>query len=469
MPSGDSIPALVARAREAFATREFASQAEVDFICARVAWAGCRENFAKRIAEQTFAATGIGDVRSKFLKMRKKLKAVYADTVDAKTCDLVETDAANGLLKYAKPVGVIGALIPVTNPEMTPFINALWALKTRNAIILAPHPASQSVNDMAVTEIRRVLRKYEWPEDLVIGVSGSSISKSNELMCSCDLVLATGGAAMVKAAYSSGKPALGVGTGNAVMVVDDTVDITDTATKVMQSKTFDQASGCSADNSCVIQSSAYTGFLRALEAVGGFVIADGSPEKERLQATMWTERNTLNRKIVARPAAVIAEMAQISVPTGIRFLVVEESGIGDDFPFSREKLSPVLTVYRWKSFDSAIEMVNSITGNCGAGHSCGIYSHDEERIRRLASQVRLARVTVRQAHALANSGSWSNGLRQTGTLGCGTWGNNAVSENVYFKHLLNLTQVAFPLDRTEPSDEEVFGATVIDEFESDVH
>lgn len=465
MKETSSIAQLVGRSRRAFAEREFATQEEVDYICSRVAWAGCREPFARLIAEHAFAATGLGDVGSKLVKMRKKLKAVYAQTIGARTCGLIDTDTARGLLVYAKPVGVIGALVPVTNPEMTPFIKALWALKTRNSIVLAPHPAAQSVNTMAVSEIRRVLRAYSWPEDLVIGIPEASVAVSNELMASCDLILATGGAAMVKAAYSSGKPAFGVGTGNAVIIVDETADVAETAREVMQSKTFDLASGCSADNSCLVQASIYDRFVRELTEVGGFIIRDGSPEKARLQQAMWTKRNVLNRGIVARPAVRIAELAGIHVPAETLFLIVEEHGVGDDYPFSREKLSPVLTLYRWESFDVAVDMVNEITANCGAGHSCGIHSFNEDRIRHLAAYARVARVTVRQAHALANAGSWGNGLMQTATLGCGTWGNNVVSENVYFKHLLNTTRVAFPTNGAEPSDEEVFGRTVISEFE----
>jgi sulfoacetaldehyde dehydrogenase len=455
---------LVARARTAFSSFEYASQEYVDFICARVAWAGCREEFAGPIAELAYEKTGLGDVHSKYLKMRNKLKAIYAETKDARTVDVVNKDPINGIIEYAKPVGVIGALVPVTNPEMTPFIKALWSLKTRNAIILAPHPRALEVNEMAVNEIRRVLELYGYPPDLVIGVQQTSIENSKELMTECDLVLATGGAGMVQAAYSSGKPAYGVGTGNAVVIVDETVDVKDSAKKIRQSKTFDQASGCSADNSCLVHTSIYDSLVSELMANGAYIVRSDSEEKNRLRATMWADKNVLNRNIVAQPATRIAALAGIEVPPETEFLVVEEDGIGDEHPFSREKLSPVLTLYRWDDFDAAVDMVNEITANCGSGHSCAIHTHDDSRAKEMGRKVRVARVTVNQAHALANSGSWSNGLVNTATLGCGTWGGNIVSENVYYKHLLNTTRVAYPLERSAPSDEEVFGENVINEF-----
>lgn len=460
----DYITGLVERGRRAFREYEYAGQEEVDHICARVAWAGCREPFARRIAHLTYEKTGLGDEHSKFLKMRNKLKAIYAETKGVKTVDVINHDREKGVIEFAKPVGVIGALIPVTNPEMTPFIKALWALKTRNAIVLAPHPRGLEINNVAVEEIRSVLKRHGYPEDLVIGIEETSIDNSKKLMEQCDLILATGGAAMVRAAYSSGKPAYGVGTGNAVVLVDETVDIADSAKKIAASKTFDLASGCSADNSCLVHESIYEDFLSALVNNGAYILREGSPVKERLQRVMWSEKNVLNRDIIARPAREIAKMAEIAVPGGTEFLVVEEEGIGDDYPFSREKLSPVLTAYKWNDFDHAVDMVNMITGNCGAGHSCAIHSRDDDRVRELGRRVRVARVTVNQAHALANSGSWHNGLVNTATLGCGTWGGNIVSENVYFKHLLNTTRVAYPIEREVPTDEEVFGKEVIDEF-----
>lgn len=454
------IAEIIDRAREAFTQYEFASQETVDFICARVAWACCEPNFARNIAEFTYAQTGLGTVEAKIGKMNK-VKAAYAQMKGVRTCGVVERDVEPGIVKYAKPVGIIGALIPVTNPELTPAMKSLWSLKTRNAIVLAPHPRALEVNNRIAGRIRSILKRFDYPVELVIPIEEPSKAVCQELMRQCDLVLATGGSEMVHAAYSSGTPTYGVGTGNAYTIVDETVDLRETAEKIRVSKTADNASGCSADNGTLISDEIYERMIEALETEGGYFIRNGSAEKQRLASALWTAPGVLRREIIAQTAFKIARLAGISVPPDTKFLMVEEEGIGSSYPFSGEKLSPVLTVYRWKDFDRAVDMINQITNYCGAGHSCGIHSHDEKRIARLAERARVARVTVRQAHALANAGSWTNGLTNTCTLGCGTWGGSIVSENVNYKHLLNITRLSYEVEGSEPPDEELFGPDVV--------
>jgi sulfoacetaldehyde dehydrogenase len=390
-----------------------------------------------------------------------KVKAAYAQMKGVRTCGVVESDIEPGIVKYAKPVGIIGALIPVTNPELTPAMKSLWSLKTRNAIILAPHPRALEINNRVAGRIRSVLEKYDYPVDLVLSIDKPSKEVSRELMRQCDLVLATGGSEMVHAAYSSGTPTYGVGTGNAYTIVDDTVDPYETAKKIRLSKTADNASGCSADNGTLVCDKIYERMIEALASEGGYLIQNGSAEKERLASAMWTAPGVLNREIIAQPASKIARKAGIPAPSNTDFLMVEEEGVGPNYPFSREKLSPVLTIYRWKEFEHAVDMINQITYHCGAGHSCGIHSYDETRIARLAEKARVARVTVRQAHALANAGAWTNGLTNTCTLGCGTWGGSIVSENVNYRHLLNITRLSYETEGREPSDEELFGSDVL--------
>ncbi|TVQ22825.1 MAG: aldehyde dehydrogenase family protein [Spirochaetaceae bacterium] len=460
MTEMDQVTRAVARARAAFDQYEFAGQEDVDRLCAHVAYACCEPGFAREIAELAFAETGLGRVESKVGKMGK-LKLTWAQMKGVPTCGVIERDVEPGIVKYAKPVGVIGALIPVTNPELTPALKSLWALKTRNAIVLAPHPRAAKVNARVAERIRAVLRALSFPEDLVVALEQPSKEASQELMGRCDLVLATGGAPMVHAAYSSGTPTYGVGTGNAYSIVDETCDLGETAQKIRLSKTADNASGCSSDNGVLAYDGVYDELVSALQAEGGYLIPAGHPEKAALQATMWSGPQTLNPSVIAQTAHKIAGMAGIAAPEETQFLMVEEDGIGPEYPFSREKLSPVLTLYRWSRFEQAIEMVNEITRYCGAGHSCAIHSTDEGRIERLAERVRVARITVRQAHALSNSGAWTNGLKSTCTLGCGTWGGSIVSENVTFEHLLNVTRVSRAIDASEPSNEQLFGAEVI--------
>lgn len=455
------IEGLVARARKAQAQIEFASQEVVDDLCARIAWAGANEKFAQKIAEFAVKESGMGDVKSKFGKMRTKVRGAYRDTIGQKTVGVVEDDKQRGIMRIAKPVGVIGALIPVTNCEATQFCKTIHAIKTRNAIILAPHPRTKETNKMAVDAIREVLRRRNMPEDLVIAVEQVSVEASSELLRRCDLILATGGPGMVHAAYSSGKPCQGVGAGNAVSIVDETADLADAADKIMRSKTFDQATSCSTENSIAIHESVYERMIEELESVGGYLVS--AEEKSRLQKAMWPDGHTLNRDIVARPAAHIAEVAGISLPQGKTFLLVEETGIGHDYPFSSEKLSVVAALYKWQNFDEAVDIVNRITTFSGPGHSCSIHTTRDDRVRQLADTVRVSRVMIRQPQCLANSGAWTNGMPMTLSLGCGTWGGNTSSSNITWKELLNYTWVSYPIPSTEPTDEELFGAEIMAE------
>ncbi|MBE0600618.1 MAG: aldehyde dehydrogenase family protein, partial [Firmicutes bacterium] len=299
-----------------------------------------------------------------------------------------------------------------------------------------------------------VFRKYGAPEDLVLTVEHVSIDTSNEVMKQCDLVVATGGKPMVKAAYSSGKPAYGVGVGNAVIVVDETADIADAAHKIKLSKTFDYATSCSAENSLVVQESVYDDLLKALQGEGGYLL--NADEKAQLQEAMFPEGH-LNTKVVAQPASTIAQLAGLKINTDNSFFIVEETGVGKDHPFSGEKMSVVVAVFKYKEFGEAVAKVNEITGYMGAGHSCGIHSTSDDHILELSLNTKTSRVMVRQPQCYANSGDWVNGMPFTLTLGCGTWGGNISSENISLKHFYNTTWVAYPIPEVIPSDEELFG------------
>ena len=364
-----------------------------------------------------------------------------------------------GLIKIAKPVGVIGAMVPTTNNEATPVLKSMSAIKGRNAIILAPHPRSIKTNEMVVNKMRAVLKKLGYPEDLIIHVDQVTMENSQEIMKQCDLVLATGGAGLVKTAYSSGTPAYGVGAGNAVTIVDDTQDMKVVADKIRRSKTFRYGYKLfcrkllSWHRTPSTRSSA-----AALEAEGGFRVKEA--DKGKIEKALWPDGEHLNRDIVAQPAATIAKIAGIEVPEGTNFFFVEESGIGEGYPLSGEKLSVVMTLYKWSDFDKAVQMVNDITNYSGAGHSCGIHTEKKERILQLAEQVNVSRVMVNQPHCLANSGAWTNGMPTTLTLGCGSWGGNISSENITWKHLINTTWVSSPIANRQPTDEELFSESV---------
>lgn len=451
------ITGLMSRARAAQKEIEYLSQEKVDHMCELIAWATIQEPFARKLAELAVEETRMGDVESKYAKLMNKIRGGWFDIKGKKSTGIIEEDTALGLIKIAKPVGVIGAMIPCTNCEATQVLKAMSALKTRNAIIMAPHPRGIKTNQMVINEMRKALERGGYPADLIIPMDIVTMDNSQELMRQCDLILATGGAGLVKAAYSSGTPAYGVGAGNAVTIVDETQDLAEVADKIRRSKTFDQATSCSTENACLVKKEIYNDFIKAMEAEGGYLVT--MDEKPKLQATMWVDGH-LNADIVAQPAAKIAGMAGLDLPEGKTFMMVDETGIGADYPFSGEKLSVVATIYQWTDFDEAIEMVNDITNYSGAGHSCGIHTSNRDRILKLSEKVKVSRVIVNQPQCLANSGAWINAMPMTLTLGCGTWGGNISSENITWKHLMNTTWVTSPIPSRQPKDEDLFSARV---------
>lgn len=447
------IKGIIARARKAQEAIEYLDQNKIDDLCERIAWATVQDDFVKTLAELAVSESAMGDVPSKIAKMMNKVRGGWADMKNQKSVGIIEENPELGLIKIAKPVGVIGAMIPCTNCEATPVLKSMSAIKTRNAIVLAPHPRTRKTNENVVNKMRQVLKDNGYPEDLIIHMDVVSMDNSRELMNQCDLILATGGGGLVNTAYSSGTPAYGVGAGNAVTVIDETRDLMSVADKIKRSKTFDQATSCSAENACLVKNDIYDEFITAMENEGGYLLSGA--EKERLQNLMWVDGH-LNKDIVAQPAESIAKMAGISLPESKCFLMVGESGIGEGFPFSGEKLSVVVAIYRWDNFEEAIEMVNSISSFSGAGHSCGIHTDSRERILALAEKVKVSRVMVNQPQSLGNSGGWTNGMPMTLTLGCGTWGGNISSENITWRHLMNTTWVSSPIADRRPSDESLF-------------
>ncbi|MFJ5718064.1 aldehyde dehydrogenase family protein [Neobacillus sp. NPDC093127] len=454
MNTKEAVGDLVERARIAQKIVEGYSQRKLDELAAAIVYTLSRHEVAQEIAELAVAETDMGDAESKIKKLTKKMPAVFWQVKSVKTVGVIERDLEMGIRKIAKPVGIIAALVPSTNPEATPVFKGVLSLRARNAIIFAPHPRSKNTTKKVVDIMRDILEKNGAPKDLFICVETPSKEISQELMSQCDLTMATGSGDMVKAAYSSGKPAYGVGAGNAVVVVDETADLADAAEKIKLGKLGDLASGCSAENSLVIQESAYEEMIELLKMKGGHLV--NQEEKEKLKNTMWVDGH-LSREIVAKPASRIAEVAGFSIPNEAKFIMVEETGIGQGYPFSGEKMSVVVTIYKYNEFSEAIEKVNKITEYSGYGHSCGIHSNDDDHIMQLALNTKTTKVIVRQPHGMANSGAWFNGLANTFSLGCGTWGGNIVSENVTQKHYMNTTWVAEPINREEASEEEIFG------------
>lgn len=410
----DEIASLVSRSRAAQKQIENYSQEQVDRLIRGMVWSVCRPGVAEKIAEYAVDETKLGNYDGKYLKIFRKTRATLLDIIGDKSVGIIEEDYARGLVKISKPVGVIGALAPSTNPEATPVIKAISSIKGRNSIIVAPHPRAKVTNKLICENMRSALKALGAPEDLVLPVENPTLYKTHQLMAQCDRVLATGGTAMVLAAYSSGTPAIGVGVGNAVITVDDTADLDDAAEKIRISKTLDLAASCSADNSLVICSAVYDTLLSKLVKQGGYIV--NNEDKKKLQATIWKDGH-LNTSIVAQPLSTIAKMAGISGTDGCSFFIVPETGTGPEYPFSGEKLSVTLTVYKVKDITEAVEMTNKIQSYQGQGHSCGIYSKSKENIMLLANSTKTSRVMVNQPQAASNSGNLWNGMRQTFSLG----------------------------------------------------
>jgi sulfoacetaldehyde dehydrogenase len=458
----DYISELIARARKAQKTTESLTQNEVDELAAAIAWEFVsNEKLLQELAEFSYNECRMGDIQSKFVKTLSKCRGVYFDVKNQKTVGIVEEIPEKGLVRIAKPVGVIGSLVPGTQGEMHPIVQAINVVKARDAIIFSPHPKAKKTPAKVTLILRDIMKRYNVPEALFICIEDPSVEKTKELMKQCDLVMATGGHPMVLAAYSSGTPSFGVGAGNAIIVIDKTADLKDAATKIKMSKTFDLAAGCSCDNSLVIESSIYSEMLAELQNVGAYL---ASPEEKiKIRKAIWPNWPNdlvLNRDIVATPVENIAKIAGITIPPGTCMILVEEDQTGAVTPFAGEKMCLVTTIYKYDGFDDAVRIINFNHEYSGAGHSCGIFSKDHHAIEQLALRTYTTRVVVNQPQSYTNTGNWISGMPFTSSLGCGTWGGNIASENITLKHYLNSTWVIREIPNREPTNEELFAGFV---------
>jgi acyl-CoA reductase-like NAD-dependent aldehyde dehydrogenase len=443
---------LLERARAAMKAIESLDQRAVDRLCQAIAWAAANEVTASRLARMSVEESGMGIPEP---SRRGKVLGILRDALRQKSMGIIEEIPEKAIVKYAKPAGVITSLIPVTSPYITPIGIAIYAVKCKDAVIFSPHPASRKTTNEVVRLMREALRRQGIVEDVLQCVERPSIPLANELMSRADLTIATGGPAMVKSAYSSGKPAYGVGAGNATMVIDETADIGEAARNTRISKTNDNGSGCSADGNLLVDSRIYDGLLDALQQEGGYLVNER--EKDLLRHAYWDAEGHRTAETIARPAQVVAERAGFPLPDGKTFLIVPETHIGRQHLFSTEKLGTVLAIFKYQGFDDALDKVRQIFETGGKGHSCGIYSFDDEHIQALALVAPVSRIMVRQVQSRANAGTFTNGMPMTSSMGCGTWGGNITNENISLKHYMNVTWVSRPIPEDRPSDPELFG------------
>ena len=450
------------RARKALAIIETYDQARLDPLCQAVAWAVANNRTFTRLVDMGIAESRLGDAESRMGK-RMKIRGVLRDALRQKSVGIIEELPEKGIVKYGKPAGIVACIVPTTNPDLTPAGNAIYGIKARDVVIFSPHPRARKTSFETVRLMREALEREGSPADILQCLTKVNIPMSQALMARADLIVATGGQPMVRAAYSSGTPAYGVGAGNSTMIIDETADIAEAARNTRLSKTSDFGSGCSADGNLIIEASIFDALLAQLQKEGGHL---ASPEeKAALRRAMWDDENHRTPDTVAIAPQALAQAAGFSIPADRKFIIVHGDGIGKAHPYSGEKLTTLLAVYKYQGFDQALQMMREIYEVGGKGHSCGIYSFNPDHIHRLGLAAPVSRIMVRQPQSKANAGAFNNGMPMTSSLGCGTWGCNVVSENVHLKHYMNTTWVSVPIKEDRPSDEELFGAFYDPELE----
>ncbi|HDZ22877.1 hypothetical protein LCGC14_0018960 [marine sediment metagenome] len=451
----DDIREMYVRARKAFEEVEFWSQEKVDEMVAAVGWEWQKPETAVALARLAVDESGIGRYEDKVHKVQAKTRGTMRDLIGQKTCGLVREEPDKGLRIFAKPMGVIANVVPCTNPESTVCCIGLSTLKTRNAMIVSPHPRTPGSTSLAVDYGRKALAKVGAPVDLMQCIQEPSREMTRDLMAGCDFAIATGGAALVRVVYDAGKPCHTVGAGNVISIVDETADFKAVAAKIVKSKCANNSASCSSENAVAIEASVYDEMVDALRAEGGHLCSEA--EREKLRTYMWPDGKTLNRDIVAKPVAYIAEHAGIDIPDSTRFLMVVGTEAGPKDRFSGEKISLTLTLWQWTDFSEMVERMKEMQRFSGEGHSSSIHTQRDERKVELALKANVGRVNCNMPHAAANSGSWFNGQPTTDSLGCGSWAGNMTTDNLNWRHFLNYTWLSDPIPEHIPTDDELFG------------
>jgi len=452
------VDALVARARAAQERyAQGADQARFDQAALAAAWAIMQPERNKELSEQAVELTGLGNVNDKITKNHRKTLGLLRDIQHVQSVGIINQDDKTGITEIARPIGVVGAVVPSTNPAATPANNIINALKCGNAIILSPSPKGVEVCGRLLDFIYAEFDKIGLEHDLVQMVpSPSSKVKTQRLMEAVDLIIVTGSQDNVRRAYQSGTPAIGVGAGNATVIVDETADLAAAAQKIAASKTFDNATSCSSENVIIVVRSVLEDFMQALHIHGGRLLDDTN--SARLKASLF-ENGHLNRYMIAKDIQVFLDVAKLAVEDRetARFVVIHGSGVGPDAPESGEKLSLTLTLFVVDDFNAATDQAAQVLSFQGAGHSVGLHTSDNARAVSLGHSLPTCRVIVNQAHCFATGGSFDNGLPFSLSMGCGSWGGNSIDNNLHYRHFMNITRVVHPIPSREPALDDVFG------------
>jgi len=453
MDSKAYIDGYIERARKAQKEYETFSQEQIDEVVMTIAKV-VHDN-AEYLAKIAVEETGMGVVADKTAKNRGKARIIWNSLKGKKSKGIIERDEATGITKIAKPVGVVAAITPCTNPIVTPMSNAMFALKGGNAIIITPHHKAIRCSAKAVELINAGLDKLGAPQNLIQILDRQSRENTKNLIASADVVIATGGMGMVKAAYSSGKPALGVGAGNVQCIIDDDADIEAAAPKIIEGRIFDNGIICSGEQSVIMPESRYEEMMKVFEKNGAFVVT--KPEdKEAIRSAMFVD-GEMSRHVIGQSVQTIAKLAKLPMPEDTRVIIVEADGSGKADILAKEKMCPVLAAFKYKTFEEAVEIARANLEEEGKGHSVSIHSNNIEHIEYAGRELCVSRFVINQVCATSAGGSFFNGLAPTNTLGCGSWGNNSISENLDYKHLINISRIAYYMkDNHVPTDEELW-------------
>jgi succinate-semialdehyde dehydrogenase len=440
-----TVEELIARSKAAQEKFEFATQEQAD----AAARAMCKVVYDndKKLGTMAAEETKMGSVEDKIAKCHMKSSLIWHSIKDKKSVGIINRIEELRMLEIAKPMGVVASVIPSTNPIVTPMSNSAFALKTRNSIIFAPHPRAVQCTKLLVGLFRAELAKLGFPEDLVLALEDVTIEDSAKLMSLADVVVATGGMGMVRAAYSSGKPAYGVGQGNIQCIVDDDVDLADAAAKIVIGRSFDNGLICLGEQTVFVPEGKFDAFVKEVEKQGGYYVKD--PEVvEKIREGLFPNGGPISRKVVGLTAEGVAAEIGIDVPAGTRVILVKAKGAGRKDLLCREKMCPVLSIIPYGTFEEGVAMVVENLDYEGKGHSLGIHSNNKEHVEYAAIQCSVSRVIVNQPAGLTGGGSPTNGFTATTTLGCGSWGNNSFSGNLNYDHLMNITRVGYPYDES---------------------
>jgi succinate-semialdehyde dehydrogenase len=450
------IEQLITKARAAQAAFEKFSQEKVDAIVRDIA-KYVYDNAAP-LARMAVDETGIGHYEDKILKNKGKARVIWNNLKGKKSRGIIGEDPETNLVLVAKPMGVVGAVTPVTNPIVTPMCNGMFALKAGNAVIFAPHPKAQKCTEHLTREFMKVVKAHGGPDNLIQVVTDGSIEKTQQLMKAVDVVVATGGAAMVKSAYSSGKPSFGVGAGNVPVIIDRGVNIKDAVDKIVAGASFDNGIICSHEQFVLAPEENYKETLKLFGNTGKVWFTDDPAQVQKLREVVFPG-GALNKDVVGKMPREVGAMAGIDVPATARLILLPAKGAGREDLLAKEKLCPVIAILPYKTFSEAVAKAKANLLVEGAGHTAAVHSNDEEHIKSAGVELPISRLVVNQPSSLTAGGSLTNGFAPTTTLGCGSWGGNSISENLDYKHLMNVSRIGKVIaGKKVPTDEEIWGS-----------